>query len=89
MDSLAMAIDELVNRRIGHTIPDGRLDNAGRWYPTVFERKECCDHIRRPTRRFPWSLRDHCKTVKHVARLFEVDPVELRREARFVQVLAE
>lgn len=49
--------------------PDGKFDNARRWYPTEDEECECCKHIRRPSRAYPYSLMTHCRTKKHITNL--------------------
>lgn len=33
----------------------GRLDKAGRWYPSEEDRCECCAANRKPSSAFPWS----------------------------------
>lgn len=63
-------ITELYSRRqsrLEH--PDGRTDNAGRWYPSDDEKCDCCDHVRSPSRAYPWSYMLHCRTRKHVQSL--------------------
>lgn len=54
--------------------PDGEFDNAKRWYPKGEERQECCRDIRNPTREWPNSLLNHCRSLEHVALLNGVDP---------------
>lgn len=49
--------------------PDGTFDNAGRWYPSDTEYRACCDHIRRPSRAWPYTLMQHCRTKKHITQL--------------------
>lgn len=46
--------------------PAGTFDKQGRWYPAENEERDCCMAIRRPTRRWPYSLMLHCRTRKHV-----------------------
>ena len=62
--------------------PDGFFDKQGRWYPSEYERCECCDKIRSPSRAFPYSYNRHCRSVEHVANKFGVDVKALRRETR-------
>jgi hypothetical protein len=46
--------------------PKGKFDSAGRWYPSNSEVRDCCERIRSPSRRWPYSLMLHCRTAKHV-----------------------
>jgi hypothetical protein len=47
------------------THPNGATDTGGRWYPDHY--LDCCKKIRTPSRRWPWSLMMHCRTMVHVA----------------------
>ena len=76
------------NRRLRHS-PIGREDAAGRWYPADEERQECCTGLRDPSIKWPFSLKKHCCSAKHVARLFDVDELELRRAARSLEAAAQ
>jgi hypothetical protein len=49
--------------------PTGRMDSGGRWYPSDDEYCVCCDYVRSPSRRWPWSYMIHCRTKKHIANL--------------------
>jgi len=69
---------EYVNRRDRRSYPGGKFDKGGRWYPDDDERRDCCDSIRSPSRRFPYALLLHCRTLKHVAKLYNVDEKQLR-----------
>jgi hypothetical protein len=69
---------EYVNRQSRATNPLGGFDKAGRWYPDPDERRDCCDSIRSPSRRFPYSLMLHCRTLKHIAKLYDVEEKQLR-----------
>jgi len=63
--------------------PHGDFDSAGRWFPCAkTERRRCCDQIRPPSRRWPYSLMLHCRTAKHVARLFSAPEKHVRRAAK-------
>jgi len=57
--------------RIKH--PDGYFDGPGRWYPSERELRKCCENIRRPSRRYPYSLMVHCRTLKHICNLYGVE----------------
>ena len=68
-------------RRAVH--PLGEFDSASRWYPYAKrEHRSCCDRIRSPSRRWPYSLMLHCRTAKHVARLFSVPERDVLRAAK-------
>jgi len=45
--------------------PSGDFDNARRWGPN--KQLECCKGIRTPSRKWPYSLMTHCRTMAHVA----------------------
>lgn len=70
-------------RRQGRTEhPEGEFDKAKRWYPHGVEDctdDDCGSDIRSPSRRFPYSLMVHCRTLRHVAWLYSVDESALRK----------
>jgi hypothetical protein len=70
------------DRRDRRTHPDGHTDNGGRWYPSKAESQPCCRGIRGPSRSYPWSLMLHCRTLTHVANLYDVDLADLRQAGR-------
>ncbi len=77
----ALALPALASytaRTLGRADPHGRRDSAGRWYPAESERRPCCDRVRSPSRRFPYSLVNHCRTAGHCAALHDVSPKLLR-----------
>ncbi len=86
---LEQAALEFVLRQDRKHHPDGKFDNGGRWYPSETERCECCDHIRYPSRAYPYSLMVHCRTAKHVASLYGVDVKALKREAKRIRAEME
>lgn len=61
--------------------PAGRR-RGGRWYPAACERRECCAAVREPSYRFPHSLLRHAYSMTHIAHMFHVDPLALRREIK-------
>ena len=66
------AIEYLLRRdRIDH--PDGQTQKGNKWYPSDTERKTCCNSIRSPSRAYPWSLMTHCRTLPHIANLYDCD----------------
>ena len=70
-----VAIEQInLQARVWH--PSGDFDNAGRWYPTNY--CDCCESIRSPSRAYPYSLMNHCRTVSHVAREHGIDERRLR-----------
>jgi hypothetical protein len=83
MSRAAQAAAEYVRRRQRQSHPVGRCDRGGRWWPDpVVEWRECCERIRRPSRAWPWSLMTHCRTLQHVAALYEVPHDLVRRVMR-------
>lgn len=81
-DSLVMAVQVYLQRKSRTAHPNGSFDSARRWYPSASEKCSNCDSIRSPSRSYPFSLMTHCRSVDHVAELFGVDPLELKRAAR-------
>lgn len=69
----------LSNREIH---PEGEFDKAGRWYPSDYERCDCCDSIRAPSRAYPYSYMVHCRTLKHVCCKYGVDERTVRNLAK-------
>lgn len=79
------------NRLIPNTIEgllfldcQGRFDSVGRWYPDDAELRECCHAVRRPSRRFPFSLLTHALTLKHCCRLDGADFARVSRAKRLM-----
>jgi len=81
-DKLNEALIEYLQRRDRESDPEGKFDRAGRWYPSDEECQDCCASIRSPSRKWPYSLLVHCRSLRHVAHLYGVDEKELRRYAR-------
>lgn len=78
MNQLEKAYAEWRGRESGSRYPESEPGRSIRWYP--HERNEwqsCCDKIRRPSRKYPYSLLQHCKSAKHVASLFGVERKDL------------
>jgi len=69
-------------RRARTEHPDGTYDGH-RWYSA--ERCACCERIRKPSRRYPWSEMRHCRTIRHVACLYGVEEGDLRERAREIR----
>jgi hypothetical protein len=77
-ERLVKAVEEYEKRWLGIRKPQGDWDNAHRFFPDPEEMRACCRTIRDPSRAWPFSLWRHCFTIKHVAYLFDVDPLKLR-----------
>jgi len=69
---LVQAIAEYIARQNRAKHPAGKFDKAGRWYPDESETCPCCANIRSPSRRWPYSLLRHCRSLRHVANLYGV-----------------
>ncbi len=82
---LTQAAQAYIARRDRKDHPDGEFDKGGRWYPSEAEKQPCCRSIRPPSRAWPNSLNSHCRTLKHVARLYGVDEKALRQRVREVE----
>jgi len=76
------ALATYIARRDRQDHPDGKFDNAGRWYPSATERRECCDEVRGPSRAYPYSFLKHCRSLRHCAKLYGVGEGELRAALR-------
>lgn len=76
------AAKEFLARRDRRHHPAGERDNAKRFYPSAGERQSCCAAIRSPSRSFPFSYLTHCRSAEHVAHLFGVDLLLLKRVAK-------
>lgn len=81
MSTLETAAKCYLDRKARRTHPAGNLGKGGRWTPAPEERRSCCNDICRPSRAWPWTLNRHCRSLEHVAALFEVDALQLRRKA--------
>ena len=67
-----------LERQSRYAHPAGKFDGAQRWEPDEGERRKCCDGIRTPSRTWPYSLMLHCRTMAHIAHLYDVNPRALR-----------
>lgn len=73
------AILRYLRRKDWSESPVGYRDRAGRWYPRDEEWRPCCDKIRRPSRAWPWTLAQHCRTLEHCCALEGADPKLARK----------
>jgi hypothetical protein len=62
--------------------PAGSFDRQGRFWPDVSEHRACCDWITEPTKNYPYSQMHHCRSMAHIAELYGVDALDLRRKVR-------
>ncbi len=81
-EKVLSAAKEYIARKNRKTHPAGYFDDGGRWFPLDAEECDCCAYIRTPSRAYPYSLISHCRSSQHVASLFKVDELELKRAAR-------
>jgi len=81
-ETVLKAAYEYIRRQERATHPDGIFDGVGRWYPGEGEEQPCCARIRRPSGRWPYSLLTHCRSVSHIAALYNVDPKDVRRAVK-------
>lgn len=81
-EKLEKAVDEYYARQDRTRHPAGHFDNGGRFYLSETERRPCCEGIREPSRQHPNSLNTHCRSILHIAALFDVPETDLRRAVR-------
>jgi len=81
-DKIKQAINEYESLQSRKTNPSGAFDDAGRWYPNESEKCDCCDTIRSPSRKWPYSLMTHCRTLKHICSKHNVDFSEVKKAMR-------
>lgn len=73
---------EAVARKRGESEPKGYYGDAGRWYPSDEERRECCSEVQQPEDGWSWSLKKHATTSRHVAHLYDVPEGLLMQRVR-------
>lgn len=71
--NLAKAANEYNARQSRQSHPCGSFDKGSHWYPSDTEKRSCCAYIRRPSRAWPHSLNKHCRSLEHIAQLYNVD----------------
>lgn len=81
------AAREYLARRDRRKHPAGEFDKAKRWDPAATEEQTCCRSIRTPSRGWPYSLLVHCRTLNHVARLYNVPAADVRRTVKSVELM--
>ena len=68
------AADTYLRRRSREDHPGGFVDE-GRWYPhPIYERRYCCARVRQD------SLKRHCRSIVHIANLYDANLPALRRQ---------
>ena len=80
---------EYLNRKSRKSDPNGQFDSVGRWYPSKQEMCFCCAVLCPPSRKYPYSYMNHCRTAEHVANLLEVDRRDLLAAAKQVNALSQ
>jgi len=82
-EAIADCLVEYQARQNREAHPDGHFDRGGRWYPSEAERQVCCSSIRPPSRKWPYSLLKHCRSLCHVANLYGLEPDMVKRVYQF------
>lgn len=80
-EQLSAAVQCFLGRQSRTLHPEGAFKNW-KWYPSDNEWCSCCRSVHEPTRAFPYSLMQHCRTMAHVSHLYGVDSKELRKAVR-------
>jgi hypothetical protein len=81
-EAVLKAAYEYICRQERRTHPAGKFDRGGRWYPSEAEEQPCCSSIRNPSRAWPYTLMTHCRSIPHIAALYNADPKEVRRAVK-------
>ena len=61
--------------------PSGHFDDAGRWYADDDEQLPCCKK-HQPSRKDPYRMIKHCRTLEHITRLLGTDYTATNRLLR-------
>jgi len=77
---LRLALEALLARESRAQAPEGEW-REGLWFPSPTERRPCCEGLR-PTPANKQALESHCRSAAHVAALYDVPVVALRRGLR-------
>ena len=81
---LDAAVHCYLRRQARRINPEGYFDNARRWHPSETEKQACCDLICEHGRADRYSLKKHCRSMEHIAHLFDVDLRFLCRRVKFM-----
>jgi len=87
--TITQAVETYLARQARIAHPAGSFDSKGRWFPAEGEACGCCDMIRDPSRAYPYSLQGHCRTIGHVAQMFGLEEMTLRRAVRLARTRAK
>ena len=82
-EGMADCLREYFERKQGSSMPAGQYDVGGRWHPVYDEYRDCCDSVREPSRRYRYSLLNHCKSLTHLATLFDLDVATVKSCYRY------
>ena len=91
MKRLEKALEELWLRQTRRSHPKGEFNSRGWWYPSPEEERPCCREVPKG----PYTLLKHCRTLKHIANLFNVPELydipaeELRQRWKLYEALTE
>jgi hypothetical protein len=63
--------------------PEGSFDSAKRWYPDV--ETDSLGYIRSPSRAWPYTYMNHCRTAKYQAQRIGEDPKAISKAIRILR----
>ncbi|HEV7667139.1 MAG TPA: hypothetical protein VGS22_01330 [Thermoanaerobaculia bacterium] len=84
---LRLALEAFLARESRAQGPEGEW-REGLWFPSNNERRPCCEGLQ-PTLANKQALESHCRSAAHVAALFEVPVLDLRRALKRARVAQE
>jgi hypothetical protein len=84
---LALALETFLARESRAQGPEGEW-SEGLWFPSPNERRPCCEGLQ-PTPANKQALESHCRSAAHVAALYEVPVLDLRRALKRARVKEE
>ncbi len=79
---LKVAAITFMRRKKRLTYPEGGFNYNGIWYPHKSEVQDCCSQVRAPSKRWPYTLSQHCCTAMHVANRYRVSRTDLLSVAK-------
>ncbi|HXU30194.1 MAG TPA: hypothetical protein VN851_06430 [Thermoanaerobaculia bacterium] len=84
---LRLALEAFLARESRAQGPEGEW-REGLWFPSNNERRPCCEGLA-PTLANKQALESHCRSAAHVAALFEVPVLDLRRALKRARIAQE
>lgn len=81
---LGLALEAFLARESRAQGPEGEW-REGLWFPSPNERRPCCEGLQ-PTPANKQALESHCRSAAHVAALFEVPVLDLRRALKRARI---